>query len=399
MTERLYYTQPELMEFTATVVAVKAEPRPTIFLDRTAFYPTSGGQIFDTGSLESDGRKVKVIEVADAEGGAIAHYVEGTAEFSAGAPVRGLIDSQRRRDHMQQHTGQHVLSAVFIELFQMPTVSFHMGDETCTIDLDTPAVSTEQMVKAEMRANHVVVENRSVHIKFASREEATQLGIRKIPADVIGDLRLIDIEGVDLCACGGTHVARTGQIGPIQLRRAEKVKQGVRVEFVCGFRTLRHARRDLETLRAAAEMFSSHIWEVPQQIQKAQDEGRSGRKREQKLLEEIAELLAAQLVGGNGQKIIRRVFPDRDMNFLKLLAQKVTKTAGVVALLGSSAAPAAVVFAQAAGGPHDMGGVMKQVLASVGGRGGGSKDLAQGGVPNASDVEKALAEAEKLLRN
>jgi alanyl-tRNA synthetase len=272
-----------------------------------------------------------------------------------------------------------------------------MGDESCTIDLDTPSLTPEQMVKAEMRANHVVVENRPVQVRFASREEAQRLGIRKIPADVKGELRLIDIEGIDLCACGGTHVARTGQIGPIQVRKSEKVKQGMRVEFVCGFRALRHARRDLETLRAAAEVFSAHIWEVPQQIQKAQDELKTGRKREQKLLEEIAELLAAQM-GGESAGVIRRVFADRDVNFIKLLAQKMTKAGKVVALLGSSLGQPSLVFAQTPGSGFDMGALMKQVLAEAGGRGGGSKDLAQAGLPEGADLEAALQSAEGNIK-
>ncbi|HEU5450465.1 MAG TPA: alanine--tRNA ligase-related protein [Terriglobales bacterium] len=398
MTERIYYTQPDLLEFTAHVVAVERDPRPAVVLDRSAFYPTSGGQIFDTGWLEANGARLRVTEVADRDDETVVHFVEAADSLGPGAAVKGTIDAPRRRDHMQQHTGQHVLSAAFIELFNMPTVSFHMGDESCTIDLDAPSLTPEQMVKAEMRANHVVVENRPVQIRFASRDEAQRLGIRKIPADVKGDLRLIDIEGIDLCACGGTHVARTGQIGPIQVRKSEKVKQGTRVDFVCGFRALRHARRDLETLRAAAEVFSAHIWELPQQIQKAQEEVKSGRKREQKLLEEIAELLAAQMVG-EASGVIRRVFADRDVNFIKLLAQKMTKAEKVVALLGSSAGQPSLVFAQTPGSVHDMGALMKQVLAEHGGRGGGSKDLAQAGLPEGTNLEAALTAAETKLRS
>ena len=397
MTDRIYYTQPDLLEFTANVVSVEREPRPAVVLDRSAFYPTSGGQIFDTGWLETNGARLRVTEVADRDDETVLHFVESAESLGPGAAVKGLIDAPRRRDHMQQHTGQHVLSAVFIELFHMPTVSFHMGDESCTIDLDTPSLTPEQMVKAEMRANHVVVENRPVQVRFASRQEAQRLGIRKIPADVKGELRLIEIEGIDLCACGGTHVARTGQIGPIQVRKSEKVKQGMRVEFVCGFRALRHARRDLETLRTAAEIFSAHIWEVPQQIQKAQDELKSGRKREQKLLEEIAELLAAQ-IGSESAGVIRRVFADRDVNFIKLLAQKMTKAGKAVALLGSSLGQPSLVFAQTPGSGFDMGALMKQVLAEAGGRGGGSKDLAQAGLPEGADLEAVLQSAEGKIK-
>src|SRR5215469_520963 len=274
MTERLYYHDSFLYDFDAHVLeSISREGRHAIVLDRTAFYPTSGGQVHDLGLLVAEGKQIAVGDVADEEDGRILHF---TAEpLAAGAAVHGAIDSARRLDHIQQHSGQHVLSAAFIQLFNMPTVSFHMGEESCTIDLETSGLSSAQAQKAELLANEVIAEDRPVSIRFVPLEEARQLGLRKLPPKQTGDLRLIDITDFDLTACGGTHVRATGQIGSILLRKIEKVKQGVRVEFVCGLRAVNTARRDYNTLTEAAALYSSHIYDVPQQVRKALEESKA----------------------------------------------------------------------------------------------------------------------------
>src|SRR5215472_1843299 len=255
MTERLYYHDPFLYEFdgevTEVVPAAEINGRHGVFLDRTAFYPTSGGQIHDTGwmtSGESGSQKVRVTEVAEAEDGRVVHYIEADKPPALGTAIHGLIDPARRRDHMQQHSGQHVLSAAFVRLFNLQTVSFHMGDDYCSIDLDTPTLSPQQIEQTELLANQIVQENRPVEIKFVTQTEAQAMGLRKIPRADKQQLRLIDIHEFDLSACGGTHVRGTGQIGCILLRKAEKVRQGWRVEFVCGQRAVTTARRDYITL-------------------------------------------------------------------------------------------------------------------------------------------------------
>ena len=226
--------------------------------------------------------------------------------------MHGSVDAARRRDHVQQHSGQHVLSAAFIRLFNMPTVSFHMGEESCTIDLETAGLSAAQAQKAELLANEVIAEDRPVSIRFVPLEEARQLGLRKLPPKQTGDLRLIDITEFDLTACGGTHVRATGQIGSILLRKIEKVKQGVRVEFVCGLRAVNTARRDYSTLTEAAALYSSHIYDVPQQVRKSLEETKAAGKAQHKLLEELAELYAerllAQAVGS--PQVITQFFPN-----------------------------------------------------------------------------------------
>jgi len=215
MTERLFYDDSFLFEFDAQVTEViptrEGEARPAAILDRTAFYPTSGGQVFDTGWIvqvdaSGDGVRCMVVEVNDREDGAILHFVSDAASLSRGVRVRGKIDSTRRLDHIQQHSGQHVLSAAFVRLFNASTVSFHMGDDYCTIDLDTKALAPEQVKAAERLANEIILENRPVEIRSVSQEEAQRLGLRKIPTVGRSELRLISIQDFDLTACGGTHV-------------------------------------------------------------------------------------------------------------------------------------------------------------------------------------------------
>jgi alanyl-tRNA synthetase len=428
MTKRLYYDSSEIHEFDSVVEDVapvsSAQSRPAVILRETAFYPTSGGQVHDTGwlTLGSGGRaeeRLRVTEVADAEDGRIVHYLEAPAKLPlAGAAVHGSIDRERRRDHMQQHTGQHVLSAAFVELYQMPTVSFHMGksDDYCSIDLATPSVSSEQIIAAEKRANQVVFENRLVRIRYVSRAEAEKLGLRKLPPAERDELRLVEVADFDLSACGGTHVSASGQIGSILLRKTEKVRQGTRVEFICGERAVRMARRDYSALSEAAALYSAQLWDVPDQIRKSVEESKLLRKQKDDALDQLAELMALAALRDqpetNGRKIVVRVFSDRDIGFAKLFAQKVTRTGTpAIALVASTVDPPGLVFAQTAaqtaaqtsaqtraqnaGGSADMGALLKQVLSSVGGRGGGSRDFAQGGVPAGSNINSTV---EQLLR-
>ncbi len=295
MTDRLYYHDSFLYDFDARVLeSLPREDRQAIVLDRTAFYPTSGGQVHDQGMLTADGQQIAITEVADDEDGRVLHFA--SQPLSVGTQVHGAVDATRRLDHVQQHSGQHVLSAAFIRLFNMPTVSFHMGEESCTIDLETNGLSAAQAQKAELLANKVIAEDRPVGIRFVPLEEARQLGLRKLPPKQTGDLRLIDISEFDLTACGGTHVRATGQIGSILLRKIEKVKQGVRVEFVCGLRAVNTSRRDYNTLTEAAALYSSHIYDVPVQVRKSLEETKATGKSQHKLLEELAELYAERLL-------------------------------------------------------------------------------------------------------
>jgi len=402
---RLYYDNPSLLEFEATISAIQERNGIVrVLLDRSAFYPTSGGQNFDTGflSVMENGDRVRVTDVQeDEQRGNVLHVVEASPEWlQTGVQIRGIIDGERRRDHMQQHTGQHVLSAAFERLFNFATVSFHMGDDYCSIDLSTDKINLQQLEAAERLANEVVSEDRLVEIRYATADEAQSMGVRKIPPAMHEKLRLIDIRDFDLNACGGTHVASTGQIGCIFLRKTEKVKQGVRVEFVCGLRAVAIARKDFQSLSEAASVYSAQLWEVPQQARKSIDEIKAGQKAQQRLLEEVAELQAAKLLrvakehpGGSGQKLVVEYFADRDLGFIKLLAQKIVRFDKAVALLACGGAQPSLVFAQASGLPSDMGALMKDTLQNLGTRGGGNRDMAQGGAPDSDRAEHAIQEA------
>jgi len=428
MTEHLYYENSFLHDFVAALVAVRRllDGRTALVFDRTAFYPTSGGQTFDTGWVELENLdhppvlrpKLRVVEVLEDEAsGEVLHVIEAVPELenvlggateesvAAAMRVRGFLDVERRRDHMQQHSGQHVLSAAFVELFEVPTVSFHMGEESCTIDLDTKgdakSLSPEQVRRAEQRANQIVFEDRAVKTHFATVDEARAMGLRKLPPAGRERLRIIDIAGFDLCACGGTHVRSTGQVGAILLRKVEKVKQGSRVEFVCGERAVNFARKDYETLTEAAALYSAHPWTTPEQISKSLEELKSANKREHKMLEEVAELTAAKLLAASETsgdiKLIAQVLTERDIAFAKMLAQKLVAEPRTVAVLGCGAGQPALVFAQWRGGPFDMGGLMKQEMARLGSRGGGSRELAQGGVPEAGQLDSAIERARAAI--
>jgi alanyl-tRNA synthetase len=416
MTERLYYQNSFLYDFTASVEAVRdlADGRHALELDRTVFYPTSGGQPFDTGwidfvSAEDETPlaipKLRVSDVIEDEtDGTILHVVENlTAPLPLPLRVRGFIDVERRQDHMQQHSGQHVLSAAFLSLVSAPTVSFHLGEETCTIDLEVASLSAAQLIEAERHANQLVWDDRQVLMHEATPEQAHKIGLRKIPDAAHETLRLIEIRGADLCACGGTHVLSTGQIGNIQLRKVEKVKQGIRVEFVCGVRALRIARKDFQVLTEASALYSSHLWEVPAQTQKLLDFGKAAQKQQHKLLEEIADLTAQQTLASipreSGRKIVAEFFAERDLTFVKLYAQKlVASEPNVIALVGAGQGTPTLVFAQSPGGTFDAGAELKATVTSAGGRGGGTRDLAQGGVPSADLIPELIAHVAQVAR-
>ncbi|MGH9497719.1 MAG: alanyl-tRNA editing protein [Terriglobales bacterium] len=409
MTEHLYYHDSFLYEFDAEVREVATlDSRAAVILDRTAFYPTSGGQVFDTGWIVPAGEtetRMRVAEVTDQDDGTILHFLEASSPVQKGQRIHALIDADRRRDHMQQHSGQHVLSAAFVRALNMPTVSFHMGADSCSIDLDAKGLTAQQVERAEALANQIVTENRSVGIRFVTSAEAEGLGLRKLPPVQRNQLRLIDIDDFDLTACGGTHVTATGQIGGILLRKIEKVRQGWRVEFVCGKRAVSTARRDYNTLTESAGLLSTHVWDVPQQVRKAQEESRALKKSAEQALAELADVHAVQILAetqeNGGRKVVVRVFPDRDLTFIKLLAQKLTRqSSNAVALLGAGAGTPAVLFAQSPGLPFDMGALMKEALAKLGGRGGGSKDMAQGGPAQTAGIEAELREiAGRLGKN
>ena len=392
-TERLYYTDCYLREFEARVL--RSEPAPNgfkVYLDRTVFYPTSGGQPTDSGTIAG----IQVLEAVD-EGDEIAHLL-GQAPEAQG--VCGKIDWARRFDHMQQHTGQHILSAAFERIGEYKTVSFHLGEESSSIDLDSDRLGARQLEEAEEAANQVVFENRAVRISFQPAGEASRLELRK-PTSREGEVRLVEVEGFDLSACGGTHVSRSGAVGLILVRKVERMKGLTRVEFVCGGRAQRQARQDFRVLSEAARLFSAALGTVPELIVKQSQELREEMRGREKLLERLAEYRASELWQAvpvvDGRRVVRQVFPEEESAQVKMLAHALAKLPGAVALLGVKGQPTKLFFAQTPGGTLEMGGILKQTLAKFGGKGGGGRDFAQGGGLEESRLEEALAYAETLV--
>jgi alanyl-tRNA synthetase len=376
VTERIYYTDPACTEFDATVESSRVlDGRPIVILDRTAFYPTSGGQPNDTGSLGD----VEVTDVVEIEGDQIGHVV--SAAIPDGTRVRGLIDRARRLDHMQQHTGQHILSAAFDRLNRARTVGFHLGAVLSTIDLDG-VLNPDSLAAAESEANRVVWEDRPVLIRFATPEEAASWRLRKEPART-GSLRVIDVSGFDLSACGGTHVSRTGEVGVIALRSWEKFRGGMRIEFVCGARALREFRVLRDSVSGSLRFLSVAPQDLPAAIEGAQAENKDLRRTIRDLGERLAVHEAGGLVGRARQVGAARVIVDAldgwDQGGLKALAAAAASHPGVVAALLSVTDPAVVVVARARDVNLDASAVLKALVGLYGGKGGGKPELAQGG--------------------
>src|SRR5512143_1654857 len=384
MTNRLYYTDAYRAEFTASVVD-RSDDGTRVYLDETAFYPTSGGQPHDTGTLGG----VPVVDVID-DDDRVAHLLASPLP-SATAPITGVIEWTRRFDYMQQHTGQHLLSAVFEDLFGHKTLSVHFGPDYSTLDLDTEILSRDRMIAAEARANAVVAEARPVTVTF--EDAATAVGLRK-PSDRPGTLRVVTIEGLDRSACGGTHVRNAAEIGAVLLRSAEKVRNATRVEFVCGVRALRCARRDFESLTRIATSLSAALDDVAPLVTAQSERLKDSDNARKKLEKELSVFRARELYDratpdANGTRTI--VIRDAaSMDELRALAQGALELPRVV-VVGVLRAPPSVLFAATEDSGVDAGRLLKERLAAVGGRGGGSPRMAQGGAPDSAAIESLVA--------
>ncbi|MGE5361817.1 MAG: alanyl-tRNA editing protein [Bacteroidales bacterium] len=393
MTHRLYYTQPTLAEFDASVVGDDTiDGRPAVVLDRTAFYPTSGGQPFDTGLLNDAG----VVEVVERDDHSIVHVL--TTPIRVGTAVHGVIDWTRRFDHMQQHTGQHILSAAFDRLHGTRTVGFHLGAEVSTLDLSRD-LSAEAIASAEDAANFVVWEDRAVTVRFATVEEASALPLRKEPVRE-GTLRLIEVADFDLSACGGTHVSRTGEVGAIQVLGWERLRGGVRVEFVCGARALRAFRRYRDTVAGCIRVVSVSMQELPATLERMQADSKDLRKGLKAQQEEMAQYEAIALADRAMQVGERRLVVEslagRDASALKALATAIASRPGYDAALFSADPPLLAVIARAPGAPLDAPTVLRKLVERFGGKGGGRGDVAQGGGLD-GEPSRILEEARTLL--
>jgi alanyl-tRNA synthetase len=389
MTERLYYNDAYLRTFDARVIArVQHDGRPAVILDRSAFYPEGGGQPSDRGTLD----RVPVLDVIERESdGEVLHVL---AEMIDRAEVTGTLDAARRFDLMQQHTGQHILSEAFLKLADAATMSFHLNpdaiDGALTIDVDTTQITPDQVDRVEDLANAIVFENRPVTARFVTDEELRTLPLRK-PPKVDGAIRIVEIEDFDWSACGGTHVARTGEVGLIKILKLERRGGATRVEFRCGQRALIDYRRKHAMVSKVASDLSTGFWELDQTIARIQAEGKAGRKQlaeaEAHIQHYEARELLSKAVQREGYGLITQVWPDRDAAYIKRMANLLIAQPRTVALLGASGKALALVFARSKDLTIDLASLLKATASQLGGKGGGSPDFAQAGGPAASEAQ------------
>lgn len=383
MTHRLYYADSHLTEFKARVVSLThfEDERAGVVLDRTAFYPTGGGQPTDTGRLGD----ARVVECVDLEEEGVRHVIEG-ASPAVGERVRGVVDWPRRLDHIQQHTGQHILSQAFVELFGAPTRSFRMLADDSEIDLELRDPSDEKIERAIDRANEIVWADRAVRVHNLTPEEAARMPLRK-DSEREGLLRVVEIDGYDVSPCGGTHAHKTGEVGIIAARRWERAKGLARVTFVAGRRALSDYRRANAAATRAAALFSTGRDAIPDSVARLQEEHKHNLRRLRELEEVAASVEARELLDASetettpdGARIVARVFDDRDAESLRRLAAAIASQTKAVALLGAREGETTrLVFARSDGARGDMNQLMREACATLEGRGGGRPDMAQGG--------------------
>ena len=397
VTERLYYNDSHLIEFEARVVDLtdRVSGWTAVVLDRTAFYPTGGGQPSDTGTLNG----TRVVECIDDGDNGVLHVMQGNAP-ARGATVHGRVDWSRRLDHMQQHTGQHILSQAFVKLFNAPTHSFRVLESSCQIDIELNNPTTEIIERAVELANNVIWEDRALTILNVTSDQAAELPLRKEPARD-GELRLIEIEGFDLTPCGGTHAYRTGEVGMIAVRSWERAKGLTRIEFVAGVRALADYRKANKSAREVAALFSTGRDDAPQLAAQMVEEHKEMNRRIRALEEIAAGAEAEKLWANAADGVVAQIFDGRDAESLKKLAHALVANPNTIALLGSRDKDTArLVFARSADASGDMNALMREACAMLDGRGGGRPDMAQGGGKNVDQLDGAISAAvAKLTAN
>jgi alanyl-tRNA synthetase len=398
MTRRLYYSEPYRTHFEARIVERTTwDARPAVVLDRTAFYPTSGGQPADRGELDG----VAVLDVVEREpDGAVIHVL---SDGISDGTVEGHVDWQRRFDHMQQHTGQHVLSAAFQQKLGAETMGFHLGAKSSTIDLDVTGLEIEDVRAVESLANDVVWDDRAVAIRFVDDDALAELGIER-PDDVEGPVRLLVIPGsaeeagmhFDVNPCGGTHVARTGEIGVIKVVGLERRGDATRVTFLCGQRALRDYEDKNGVVAALAGRLTVGFWELDDAVERLQEDNKELRRTERELQQRLLDLETDQLVEAadvrGPYRVVGRVWQDRSPDELRILARKLADRSQVVALLFSIDERTHFCFARAEDIGLDVNELLQEACARLDGRGGGRPQVAQGSAPaaEASEVERIL---------
>lgn len=392
MTQRVYYTDAYTTEFDAMVTAVRdVNGKSALVLDHTYFYPTSGGQQHDLGTLGG----LSVTDVAVADDGAVLHMVDGAVPAAAaGQAVHGAIDWERRYDHMQQHSGQHLLSQTFAAIFGFETVSVHFGAVDSTLDLATPSLDDAVIAEVERFANTMVFSNLPIRAYFVDEAGLARLPLRR-PPKVTGEIRVVEIEQFDYSACGGTHVRWTGEIGPVKVVKTERRKDQTRVTFVCGWRAVRDYTAKHGLLMQAAGLFSNEASQVPELIARLQEQNKQLQRELDERNTRLLALEADALVGhgeavGAANVIVRR-FDDKDANGVRLMASQLQAQPQQVILLASTlGGKVATVFARSEGVDLHAGNLLRDALKQFGGGGGGRPDLAQGGGISPDDAQAML---------
>jgi alanyl-tRNA synthetase len=402
-TRRLYYDDAFQDNFTAQVLSCKPLADPLagqdatcwgVLLDQTHLYPTSGGQPNDLGKLG----EANVLDVRDLENDDILHVVDRPVPPGR---IDGCIDWPRRFDHMQQHTGQHLLSAVFQERFGLPTVSFHLGESAGTIDLRGPQPSAQILEGAARATNAIVFEDREISVRYGTAEQFAQIGVRK-QVERTGTLRAIEIAGIDLQPCGGTHVRRTGQIGTVLLRGCSKIRQDWRIEFLCGSRAESAARKDADMLARVAAQLKCAPQDLDGSVERLLQEREVATRNLKTLLPKLADADAATRLqsiapSGDGEVVVVEMLQKLGPEYLQFYATALARSEKVVALLAVQET-GALLFAQHPAAGKDMNALLRGVFDQLGGKGGGTKDFARGALADHAKVSAALALAESMLK-
>ncbi len=392
MTERLYYEDSYLKEFKAKVLKkIKINNQPAVVLDETAFYPTSGGQPYDKGVIQD----VPVVEVVE-EDDEVVHILKKELKEKINSEVVGKIDWKRRFDHMQQHLGQHILSGALMKLWGVETISFHLGEEVCTLDIAKQKLIEEEAKKAEECANEIIFENKLVKCYFVEgEEELKRLNLRKVP-EKMGKIRIIEVKDFDLSACGGTHCRATGEVGMIKITKWEKRGEKIRLDFICGKRSLEDYYWKNELIKNISNKLTIKDSELGEAIDRMLEERKEIRKELKEFKEklqdyEVRNLINESSLKDDGIKIISKIFEDNNFQEVKELVQKIINLdESVVVLFGVKSDGAKILFACSRALKYDMNGLIREAGKFIEGRGGGAPNFAQAGGKKAKGIEDAL---------
>jgi alanyl-tRNA synthetase len=397
MTTRLYYNDAYTTTFKANIIE-RFQYRDSlgIVLDQSYFYPTSGGQPHDLGALND----LPVTNVmVRPEDNAVAHIIKGEIWSDA---VTGQIDWSRRFDHMQQHTGQHILSQAFLKAAEAETVSFHLGNDYATIDINNSGLNPAHIEKAELIANQIIWENRPITARFIDKEEANALPLRKIPDVEDDQLRIIEIADYDMTACGGTHVAHTGEVGLIKIVKLERRKEELRIEFLCGRRALKDYRQKNRIVNQLANELTTGYAEIETSVVRLRDEVKQARRLLKQQLAHSLSIEAEHLLRNGTKKgetvIVAEQFSGRDLAEIRMLANQIAQHPNSIALIGTVDPTTQLIFSRAEDAPGEMNQLIKMALQVLGAKsGGGTPKFAQGGGPPA-DKERMTQALQRALR-